>query len=171
MTMTSHKSKPGFTLLELILYTGLAAFILTAVTFFSGTILASQIKNQTIAEVEQQGIQIMQIMSQSLRNAQRINSPVRGSQSATLSIDGLLPAKNPTIFTLAGNAITMTEGMNPAIQLTSQRISASNLVFRNLSRNGTPGSVRIEFTLSRNNTEGMNEYEYAKTFVISVSLR
>jgi hypothetical protein len=169
--MNLKKSKSGFTLLEVILYSFMAALILSTVTVFLGTILASQIKNQTIAEVEQQGVQIMQIMTQSLRNAKTINSPPQGTASSTLSINGLDAAANPATFNLAGDVITMREGANPEIPLTSGRISASNLTFQNLSRAATPGSVRISFTLSRINASGRNEYDFTKTFITSASLR
>lgn len=169
--MTYKNSKPGFSLLEIILYTALASFILVALTLFLGSILEARIKNQTIAEVEQQGIQIMQQITQDIRNAGIINSPSQGISSSFLSIDGTVPANNPAVFDLADNAVTVREGFGQTIRMTSQRIIASNLTFQNLSRTGTPGIIRISFTLSNVNPNGRNEYEYTKTFSTSVSLR
>lgn len=169
--MLIKKNKPGFTLIEIILYTFLTSFILTALTFFLGTILSARVKNQTVSEVEQQGIQIMQQMTQSIRNAKIINSPAQATTASTLSINGVTSANNPTVFNLVSSAVTMTEGANPAIQLTSQGVVASNLTFQNLSRNATPGLIRIGFTLSRTNPSGKNEYDFTKTFYTSVSLR
>ena len=49
--------------------------------------IRSQAKNQVIAEVEQQGEQIMSLMTQTLRNADAVNSPTKGNNASTISID------------------------------------------------------------------------------------
>ena len=59
----------GFTLVELLLYVGISSAILLASSLFLATLLESRIKNQTIAEVEQQGLAVMQIITQDIRNA------------------------------------------------------------------------------------------------------
>ncbi len=166
--MKNKQIKSGFTLLEVILYSMLTVFILSSVTAFLGTVMSAQAKNQTVAEVEQQGIQIMQLMTQSIRSAQGIYTPSRGSSSSSLSLNS---GTWQTVFALSGDMITMKEGANAEIQLTSDRVSVSNLTFQNLSRIGTPGSIRISFTLSRVNPGGQNAYEYSETFVTAASLR
>lgn len=163
--------KKGFTLIELILYLGLAATIILAVSLFFIAMLSSRIKQQAIAEVEQQGARVMHIITQATRNADTITSPGTGSSASLLTLDMVPTAVDPTLFDLSSGLIRITEGVGSAVALTNSRITASLLTFQNLSRASTPGTIRIQFTLSHLNPTGRNEYEYSKTFYGSASLR
>jgi len=161
----------GFTLIELLLYVAISSVILLATSFFLQTLLESRIKNQTIAEVEQQGLHVMQIINQTLRNADIIDSPALGTSAASLSINTYTPTNNPTVFDLAGGAVRIKEGTASVVPLTNSRITASGLTFQNLSRTSTPGTIRIQFTLTHVNPSGRNEYNFSKTFTGSATLR
>lgn len=161
----------GFTLIELLLYVAISGVILLVISLFLQTLLESRIKNQTIAEVEQQGLQVMQLITQTVRNADTINSPATGAGAPTLSINTHTGANNPTVFDLGSGAIRIKEGVGAVIPLTNSRITASALNFQNLSRASTPGVIRISFTLTHVNPEGRNEYNFSKTFYASASLR
>lgn len=170
---TNHNlpATKGFTLIELLLYISLASIILIITSLFLSTLLESRIKNQSIAEVEQQGAQVMHLITQTLRNAEAVNSPLPGANSSTLSIDVINAASDPTIFDLSTDAIRITEGAEAAISLTNNLVTASNLDFTNLSRSGTPGAVHITFTLTHVNPSGRNEFAFSRTFYGSASLR
>ncbi|MEW6617313.1 MAG: prepilin-type N-terminal cleavage/methylation domain-containing protein [Patescibacteria group bacterium] len=168
---TNSKNNRGFTLVELLLYVGLSAVLVVAVSVFLSMLLGSRIKNQAIGEVEQQGLQVMQIITQTIRNADLINSPSIGTNAPSLSLNTTVPSNNPTIFDLSGGAIRLTEGAGAAVSLTNSRITASNLTFQNLSRPSTPGTLRIQFTLSYKNPNNVNEYDFQKTFIASGTLR
>src|SRR3989338_6871109 len=80
--MSDVQSKSnGFTLIELLLYVGIASIILLVTSLFLSTLLQSRIKNQTIAEVEQQGLAVMQLITQTARNADSVNSPDTGASA------------------------------------------------------------------------------------------
>ncbi len=166
-----YVSQTGFTLIEVLLYVGIFSILLISTSVFVATLLESRIKNQTIAEVEQQGLQVMQIITQTVRNATSINTPSQGASGTFLSVDTYSGVLNPTVFDLLGGTIRITEGIGSAIVLANSRVSASALTFRNLSRASTPSIIRIQFTLSYVNNLGRNEYNYSKTFVGSASLR
>jgi type II secretory pathway component PulJ len=172
--LTTNYSLPtsrGFTVLELLLYVGIAGVILLSLSIFLSGLLESRIKNQVIAEVEQQGVQVMQIIAQTARNAEAINSPAISSSASTLSLDVVTGANDPTVFDLLNDVIRITEGAGSAISLTNSRVTASSLTFYNLSRASTPGIIRVQFTLTHVNSEGRNEYAYSKTFTTSAVLR
>ncbi len=169
--MRSSISQSGFTLIELLLYVGITSIILLITSLFLSTLLESRIKNQTIAEVEQQGLGVMQLITQSARNAGAIISPAQGESASSLSINVIIASNNPTAFDLSSGAIRITEGASAAVPLTNSRVTASGLTFQNLSRLNTPGTVQIQFTLTHVNTEGRNEYNFSKTFYGSASLR
>lgn len=164
-------SNQGFTLIELLLYVAISGVILLVISLFLQTLLESRIKNQTIAEVEQQGLQVMQLITQTIRNADTINSPAIGASAATLSINTYTAGNNPTVFDLSSGVIRIKEGVGSAIALTNARITASALNFQNLSRVSTPGTIRISFTITHSNPAGRNEYNFSKTFYGSASLR
>ena len=169
--MRTYNSQQGFTLIELLLYIAISSVILLVISVFLSTLLESRVKNQTIAEVEQQGVQVMQIITQTLRNADTISSPATGVSAATLSVNTYTGASNPTIFDLSGGVILIKEGAGAVVSLTNARVTASALAFQNLSRASTPGTMRISFTLTQVNPSGRNEYNFTKTFVGSATLR
>lgn len=136
----------GFTLIELLLYVSIVGAIIFSVAGFLSLSMQSRVKNQTIAEVEQQGVQVMQIITQAGRNTTDINFT--------------------SAFDLSGGVIRQN-----SLALTNSRVVASALTFQNLSRAGTPGTIRIQFTLTHVNPSGRNEYDYIKTFYGSATLR
>ena len=166
-----HSSQSGFTLIELLLYVGITSIILLVTSLFLSTLLQSRIKNQTIAEVEQQGAQVMQMITQTARNADTINSPATGASAVSLSLNTIVAGNNPTLFDLASGAMRIKEGAGAVVSLTNSRVTASLLTFQNLSRASTPGTIRIQFTLTHINPDGRNEYSFTKTFIGSATLR
>lgn len=165
------KTQSGFTIIELLLYVAISSVILLVVSFFLQMLLESRIKNQTIAEVEQQGLQAMQLIAQIARNADIINSPSQGASAATLSFNTHTAGNNPTIFSIVNDAVSIQEGAGAVIPLTNSRVTASATAFHNLSRASTQGVIRIKFTLTHINPNGRNEYNFSKTFYGSASLR
>lgn len=139
----NHK---GFTLIELLLYVSIVGAVILSVSAFLPLLMQSRVKNQTISEVEQQGVQVMQLITQTGRNADSINFT--------------------TAFDLSGGTIRQN-----SIALTNSRVVASNLTFQNLSRTGTPGTIRIQFTLTHINPEGRQEYNFSKTFYGTATIR
>jgi len=165
------KPADGFTLIELLLYVSMAAVILSGVSILLSVVLSSRIKNQTIADVEQQGDAVMYIITQTVRNSDSINSPTTGVSAASLSMKVFNALKDPTVFDFSGGVVRITEGGGSAVPLTSDRIIVSGLTFQNLSRAGTSGTVRIQFTVTYVNPGGRNEYDFSQTFYGDATLR
>jgi len=171
MTTLYPKPSTGFTLIELLLYLSLAAVILLTITSLWGSVLAARIKNQAITEVQQQAVQAFQLITQIARNAESITAPAANATSSSLVLDVIDSAKDSTTINVSSGVLQITEGSSTAVTLTNTRVSVSNIVFSNLSRSSTPGSVRIQFTISHVNPASRNEYEYSKTFYGSATLR
>lgn len=164
-------SSHGATLIEILLYIGLTSIMILGITSFAHTVLQSKIRAQVINSVEQQGLFVMQMITQTIRNAENINNPAQGLTDTSISLNVVNSSNDPTIFNLSNGAINIKEGAVAPIPLTNSRVMASNLTFQNLSRPNTPGTVQIQFTLIRTNPTGRQEYEYSKTFSSSASLR
>ena len=154
----------GFTLVELLLYMVILSTMLGVLTSFVVMTYKVRVKSQVVAEVEQQGNQTMDIITQAVRNSSAINLPVAQASGATLTINS-----STTTFDMNANKIRMNDGV--AYDIVSNKVAASGLLFTNVTETGGPGSVRIQFTLTYNNISGTNEYDYAKTFYATASRR
>lgn len=165
------QTNKGFTLIELLLYVATVSLFVFAIGSLYVLILQSRVKNQVIAEVEQQGLQVMQIITQTIRNGTAINSPTQTQSAASVSVNVTDSAKSPTVFDVSSGAVRATEGANSPVSLTSPQVVASSLNIQNLSRTGTPNTIRISLTLNYANPAGRGEYSYSKTFYASASLR
>jgi len=147
-SFSKPKIENGFSLIELLLYISLSGIILLSILTFMASLLDARVKNQAIAEVDQSGTAIMQLITQTIRNATAINSPSSGTSASTLSLNTAVPANNPTVFDLSGGAIRITEGAGSPVNISSSRVVVSNLNFQNLSQPSAPGNIRLSFTLT-----------------------
>lgn len=162
----------GFTLVELVLWLGLVVIILASIATFVSNALEARVKNQTIAEVNSQARQIIQLIGQTVRNAEGIVAPSIGSSSSSLTLNMVDPILDPTVFDLNNGVIRIAEGVGATpVELTNSRITVTNLTFTNLSRALTPGTVRIEFTIVHNNPGTRQEFEYTEDFTTSATVR
>lgn len=166
-----RKERKGFTLVEVLLYVAVAGSIVFSITMLFLTTLDSRVHNRTIAEVEQEGIQVMQNITQTIRNSSSINSPSQATSAAAISLAESDSNKNPTVFDVSGNAIRVKRGTGSVTNLTSSKIIVSGLNFSNLTRTGTNGTIRIQFTLTHINPGNKEPYDYSKTFYGSASIR
>jgi prepilin-type N-terminal cleavage/methylation domain-containing protein len=171
MKFRKTKNKKGFSLIEVLLYLSILSMLILVITYFWGMILVAQVKSNTVAEVNQQGLFIMDTIIQTIHNADDINSPGAGTAAGTLSLDVYDAGDDPTVFDELSGIIRITEGINSPVDLHNSKIVASGLIFTNLSRTKSEGVIQIEFTLTYSNPEGRNEYDYEKTFYGSASLR
>jgi len=166
-------NQKGFTLIELILYIGIASFMLLVVFLFVSQILEVRTKGQVIAEVEQQGYWAVQVITQAIRNSKApINLPAVASSGPSLSLTMADGTKNPTAFSLSSGAILMSESGGSTIPLTNSNITISNLNFQNLTANGTKGNIKFSFDVNYNSQAGSGyEFKYLKTFYATASVR
>ncbi len=173
--MTLHgmgcNMKKGFTLIEMLLYMAILSIVILAFSSFLFLSYSSRIKATVIADVEQQGNQTMSIVTQNIRNAQSVTSPISGASANSLTVTEYSAPLSPTIFAQTGNKLQITEGSNSAVDISSNRVIVSGLSFQNLARPSTPGIVRIQFTLNHLNPDNLGEYTYSKTFTATASLR
>lgn len=173
-TTTSVYRQKGYTLIELLLYISIVGVLLAGVSVFFGTATDARVKNQSVAEVEQQGLAAMEYILQTIRNADAITAPATGATTSSLTVTVPTAALSPTIFSLSGgtpNALQVKEGAAAQIPLTNSLVQVSGLTFKNLSRASTPGVVQISFTIDRVNAANRNQYDYQKTFTATMAIR
>lgn len=154
-----------------MLYLAIASTVLMVSTMLLSTLLESRVKNQTIAEVEQQGLFVMQMITQTVRNAEGIAAPAAGANGTSLTLDVLTAGEDPTVFGVASGTVYVTEGSGSAVALTNAHVIVSGFTVQNLTQSSTPGALRVSFTLTYVNPSGRNEYSFSKQFYGSASLR
>lgn len=163
--------KRGFTLVELIIYIGLMTLLLVGIASFSLAFFSFEKRNELFFEVEEQGIQVMRTITQTIRNSESISYPAQSGVDNFLNVSVYDTAKAPTIFSLSNNSILMQEGSDAAINLSSPKVIISNLLFTNLSQINTPGIIKIQFSVSAYNPNNRPELNFTKTFYDTASLR
>ena len=170
--MKKTLSLKGFTLVEMVLYVSICAILLLAISMFLSFLLEARVRNQSITEVNQQGFQVMSLITSTIRNGRSIQTPAIGVTGATLSLTTGNPLLNPTVFDLSSTTLRIKEGAASAVALTNKRVKVSNLSFQNLSSSSsTEKIVRISYTIDYNNVLGRYEYSFSKTFSGSATLR
>lgn len=169
--VNTKRINKGFTIIELLLYIFIFGACLTMLSSFVSMVNGAKAKNAIISEVEQQGNEISYVIRQAIIASSGITSPSSGSSSNTLTLTFIDSAKNPTIFSLIGGHVTMKEGSSPAINLNNDRVVASNLIFYNLGKSGTPGNITSGFFLGPAGTTVRSEFFYSKKFNLTASRR
>jgi len=169
--MISMKKIKGFTLVETILYISIASILLLTISFFLTNMLQTRSKGVAISEVEGQGMQVMQLMTETVRNATLLNTPAASTSSTTLSVNTTSATTSPTVFALSGGVLQIKEGTAAAIPLTNSKVIASGLSFTNFGTASTSGSVRMQFTLTMINFATSSGFSYVKTFIGTATVR
>jgi Tfp pilus assembly protein PilW len=166
----SKSAAKGTSLIELIIYISILSIVLLSMTVFLVSNKKMEGRYKAMTEVEIQGAEIMRLVTQAIRNAQSVGSPAIGTNGPSLSLVVSAPAKNPTVFDLAGGKVRMKEGSASATDLNSGQVSISNLNFKNMSSANAPGSIRVSFDVSYANPGHRAELNYSKKYVDSASI-
>ncbi len=167
ITKLHTKSFGGFTLIEVVLYLAILSTLVFSLSSCVSLISNARVKNQTMAEVGGQALQIVQVLNRIIHDAQSVTTPTVGDEQQSLSL--VDSDDNPVTVTLTDGSITINRGSG-AESLHNDRITASNVEFKNLSRPGTPDIIQINFTLSYKNDFSNSIYDYSKTYVSAVRL-
>lgn len=167
-----NKSQRGLTLVEMLLYVSISSIILLSLSVFLTFLLSQRIKNQSISDVNQQGLQVIQLMTQTVRNARSVDTPLIGATSSSLSMTMTDPSLSPTVFDVSGGVIRIKEGNNAVIPLTNSHVNIQSFIIQNISSaSSTDRMVRISFTVDHINPDNRNENSFSKSFIGSATLR
>jgi len=163
-------SKSGFTLIELLIYIGIVSFVVIAVTIFTWEVIAGKIKNETIAELNSNISLVNDRIQLSVDNARSVTIPSpKGSSGQTLTL--VTSGGSTTTYSLVDGAIFVSENGGANSLLTSSKVLITNLTFINLSRDNSPGIVRLQFDIEYINSSNKQEYDTHETYDNSFSLR
>lgn len=161
----------AFSLIETLLYITLFSVVVVMIVGVYGLVIDVKAKDRVTFEVTSEGSRIMQIITQSIRNATLINSPPAGSDAGVVSVNVFDINNNPTMFYLTGEDIVMKEGGLAEVILNSNRTKVTGLKFTNLSRAGTNGTIKVEFTIIAVSTNPKAPFQFSQSFESNATLK
>lgn len=170
--MKYFRSHKGFTLVEMVLYVSLCSIFLLTLSTLLTFLLETRVRSQAIAEVNQQGFQVMNMITQTVRNGRSVEVPSIGTSSTTLSVTTPVPVQSPTVFDVSSGTVRIKEGSGNPVALTNSRVNVTELQFQNVSSiASTEKSIKVLFTIQHINLGGRSEYTFTKSFTGSATLR
>lgn len=129
-------------------------------------------RGQVEARVEVQQSQrfAVETMTQAIHRATGVNDPVGASLSLVMASSTL----NPTVFSVSGGALKITEGAAATSTLTSDLTTVTALTFTKITNATTTGvattSVKINFTVEyKNNLKP--QLKYSKNVVTTAAIK
>lgn len=182
--MKIKNNNKGFTLIELIIYVGIAAAVLVLIVNFSWNVIGSGVKVNVSSELTQNGRLAMEKLTQEIHAAEDIvtGSSTFASHPGVLTLD-LAGSGTDVIFdtyeksvTVGGSAVTIRklrfkDGSADYVDITSDKIDLTNFVLTNLTRNNEAANINIEMTLEYVNPGEDPERERDLEIETSVSIR
>ena len=168
----NRKKLFGFTLIEILIYITLVAGILITATSFAWNVINSRTKAFAVQEVEQNGRFIMEKIIQSVNQANDITAPAIGLTDSQLELAMKDVLEDPTVFTLDGNTLKMSQAGGLQIELNSSNALVTRLDFTNFSTaNNKTKNIKVELTIEHINPENRQEWNYVDSFNTTIELR
>lgn len=136
----AKQNNQGFTLIEMLLYMGLSAIILTSLTEVFVLIGRLRLESQSFSASEQDGIYLLSRFAYDLGRSSSISIPSLGGQGVVLQT-------NKVRYSLdSQNRLQITDSLGTDI-INNYDVSISNLTFYHLN-GGIRDLVRISFSLN-----------------------
>ncbi|MFH1671148.1 MAG: hypothetical protein ABIA92_06265 [Patescibacteria group bacterium] len=148
MTVKFLQNRPGTSLVELLMF---LAFFALCSGILIGVLVSSneqRTRQQTIASVEQEGMQLLQMLTRRMRRAERIAYPAMGASNSVLVLQLADEGQDPTVIALETGAIKVAEG-GSIRTVSSDGLTISDLTFRNTSVSDDAQSSTISFTITK----------------------
>lgn len=160
------KFRPGFTILEMIIYTAIIGMILVTVVYVMNTTYQVRARVGSSSVVHESMDFAKKRIAASLHNASGIIVPASGT-SSTLRLTMPDVALDPTVYTLSNGQIWIKEGSKENLPLTSSEVTISSLQF--MRGTSTPPLIRI--VLSGNRKDAQGPYSTPLTLTTSAVIR
>ncbi len=145
--LSRPSARPGVTLIELLLFLCIFAVISIAILPLLFLAIDTRIRQQAMASVEQNGMQLMQNVSYVVHGSERILDPLPNATGSVLALQVGSGALSPTMVGVSSGAIILIRSTTREV-ITSSDLTVSKFVVRNTSTSADRQSVRISFDIS-----------------------
>lgn len=148
--MTSHQLKAGFTLLELLIFSGIFMGLAIVVTSILVVIVRVQARESGVAEVTSQSNFVLRTIQDTVERASFIDM-VQDSATSTLKLRMASSSADPTYIYVAGGGVYIkeTDAGTPVV-LSSSRVTVSSLQFTRRSHAGSRDTVGVTMQVDFN---------------------
>jgi Tfp pilus assembly protein PilE len=138
----------GFTLIEVLIYSGLLAVFLTiaAAAAHSTLTLAGLMNEREEILANQEFIERKLIWLASGANKVTVPPP-NSSSSSELRLEGLNSSLNPAVFRLTDGALTLTTGSSTSAALTNSRVAVTNFKAEHWTNSASSSALKISLGL------------------------
>lgn len=163
----------GFTLIELIIYLGMVAFVLVAATQFAFELAITSAKTAALEETSRNARFAVARIAAEIREASDVNlgSSTLGVNPSTLSLATANGATNPTIFSVSGTTLNIQQGAGPALPLTNSKVQVVDFTVTNLSTTGRTKAFRIALRLVFTNPTSLQQFAADYTFETTAKIQ
>lgn len=138
-----HRNR-GFTLIELIIYSGILVIVLTFTGEYLYSIGQARINNTARVEVAQAAQLIINKTKSDVVNSLAITNPIESESSPSLSLS---TDERQITYSLVGNDLIRNIDDN-ADKLNSDQVILSNVSFNKIANPGGAVTVQMRFTLT-----------------------
>lgn len=136
----------GFTLIELIISTGVLMILIALLTTVFGQILDVQLESKATSSVDQNGRYILARLTHDMQSASSIVTPASpGQQTDTLQIT---INSVDYIYTLDSEGNLLLTQNSQSNQLNSEAVTISALSFTRIGNGDSNDTVRVGFTIT-----------------------
>lgn len=166
--------KRGFTLMEMLVYVGVLAIIVTTVSVFFLWAIRSNSKTRVMRETLNNASRAMEIITYEIREARSIYTPTTTSTQLSLETTHYMPAGEKTTYTdfyLCENQLCFKKESQDPIALTSDRVEVKNLLFTQITTTSTYSSIQINLVVEYKNPAVLPQYQASVDLTSTVSLR
>jgi type II secretory pathway pseudopilin PulG len=148
------KNSEGFTLIEVLVYLGLFAILMTGMVTTAFSVFESSDRDQTRVLMQGEGDFLVGKINWTLTGVRAINSPT----GSLLSVNKWI---NPTVattveITLLGTDMIIRDGGSPQTMLNNSNVSISNLVFTRNNAGTNQENIQTSFTITGRMLNGMS---------------
>lgn len=141
MIIPMPQRRPGFTLVEVLIYAALVGMVMVSVVLLASTAFTvrSRVRSALILEenIRFASGRIVSLVT----GASGMTFPTIGTTSSTLVMTMTSPSQSPTTISLSNGTIMLAQGSSTALALTSSEVAISNLSINRVS--STAPFVRI----------------------------
>lgn len=159
-------NRPGFTLIETILYVAIASVVLVSLSQFGWNIIGVSTKNNIHQDIVSDSRFALDQISLAIRNATDIDTAnsdfdtnIASTPGSKLTLRGTAP-NDPVVFDVSSGSLRMQIGTNTPVLLTSNGTFIETLIFTdNSAPDGRSKNIHYELSVTANPSSSRQEYQ------------
>ena len=163
-----ERKRPGFSLIEIIVYIGILTVISSVGVNTLLVVHASLAEIRVTRTMNAVSSVVMESMARTIRDAKTVDvsgSSFDVSPGVLIVVDNALPAAAHR-FSIGSNRLKYQRNAEPAIDLTPPGTLASNLVFRLINASTTSQAIKMELTLEASSGKATTTQNFYNTIVL-----